>query len=481
MKMRLFAPLVFTALLPNVAFAQAPSTTNVDLGVANVTFVRIAAGTFTMGSSSSDPGRKDDELAHSVTLSNGFYIQTTPVTVGVWKRFVDATGYRSEAEKGTSGGSGWNGSALVQGPSYNWKSPGFPQTDEHPVTIITYEDALQFTRWATRITKRSMTLPTEAQWEYAYRAGTTSTYYDINAKDPLALGWFKDNAGQGTKPVGQKKPNAWGLYDMGGNVWEWCLDWYAPYAPANATDPMQTVADASDKPRRVLRGGSWLKDRSNGRAAARFRSTPGTRNADNGFRLVILDQAPDLTAEAPVPNQPLPAQSPPPVHGSNPSSNSDTGFFACFGSLFVLPFIGVFIFIFWKLIKSVTGGKSGGSGGRGATSMISVRPGKDGFWMHPNGHHRGAQVTINYRSMGITRVAHARVENPNLEQFVYTGYTPEILEVVHVTSTNSSWQPSSNSSNWSSRRQHSSSRHNSWDNHHSSSNDSSFGGYPPAY
>lgn len=478
MKAWLVVPLSLTAVTPNVAFAQDPPTTNVDLGGANVTFVRIAAGTFMMGSPAAEPGRKDDELAHSVTLSNGFYLQTIPVTVGVWKRFVDATGYRSEAEKGTSGGSGWNGSALVQGPSYTWKSPGFPQTDDHPVTIITYDDALQFTRWATRATGRSMTLPTEAQWEYAYRAGTTSTYYDINAKDPLALGWFKDNAGQGTKPVGQKKPNAWGLYDMGGNVWQWCLDWYAPYGSANATDPLQTVADASDKPRRVLRGGSWLKDRSNGRAAARFRSTPGTRNADNGFRLVILDKAPDVSNEAPLPNQPLPAQSPPPIQSNNPSSTSEPSSFSCFGSLFVLPFIGAFIIFFWKVIKSVTGGSSGG---RGATSGISVRPGKDGFWMHPNGRHAGAQVTINYRSMGIMRSAHARVENPNIEQFVYTGYTPEILEVVDVVSTNPSWQPSSNSSNWSSRHQRSSSHHNSWDNHHSSSNDSSFGGYPPAY
>lgn len=480
MRTAFVVPLFLVTVFPSLAFGQEP-TLNLDLNGAKVTFVRIQPGRFTMGSAPTDPGHKDDEAAHAVSLSSGYYMQTTPVTVGVWKRFSEATGYRSEAEKGTSGGSGWNGSALVQGPSYTWKAPGFPQTDDHPVTIVTYDDALQFARWATQTTGRNITLPTEAQWEYAYRAGTTTTYYDASAKDPLALGWFKDNAGQGTKPVGQKKPNAWGLYDMGGNVWQWCLDWYAPYVATDATDPMQTVADASDKPRRVLRGGSWLKDTKNGRAAARFRSTPGTRNADNGFRLVVLDKAPDVANTPPPPAVPSPAQNPQRSSIDDRSSTGESKGGSCFGTLLALPVIGACLFILWKVIKMLTGansGRSGGGGGGGAShSGISLRPGKDGFWMHANPNHSGAQVTVNYRSMGVMRVAHARVDHGNREQFVYTGHAPETLTIVHVTPTHSSHSSTHDSSDWSSRNNHSSFYNDS----SSSSNSSSFDGYPPAY
>jgi formylglycine-generating enzyme len=320
-----------------------------------------------------------------------------------------------------------------------------------------------------------MTLPTEAQWEYAYRAGTTTTYYDANAKDPLALGWFKDNAGQGTKPVGQKKPNPWGLYDMGGNVWQWCLDWYAPYSTADAIDPMQTVADASDKPRRVLRGGSWLKDRSNGRAAARFRSTPGTRNADNGFRLVILDKAPVLADATPPPAEP---RNPSPVTTNSAPSPTRDGGFGCFGALFALPFVGAIIFVIWKVIRTSSSPGKGGSGG--SMAGISLRPGKDGFWIHANPSHVGAHITVNYRSMGTSRVARARVEHTTAGQFVYTGYAPETLELVHVSPTGHS---QSNASQWSSSQNHSSYQsHSSYHNDSSSSSSSSsFDGYPPAY
>lgn len=481
MKSLVCVSLVLVALVPSVALGQEPAALNLDVEGAKLAFVRISAGRFTMGSTSSDAARKDDETAHSVSISSDFYMQTTPVTVGVWKRFVNATGYRSEAEKGTSGGFGWNGSALVQGSGYTWKNPGFPQTDEHPVTIITYDDALEFARWSTRITGKNMTLPTEAQWEYAYRAGTTTTYYDTKAKDPLALGWFKDNAGQGTKPVGQKKPNPWGLYDMGGNVWQWCLDWYAPYPAADAIDPMQTVADASDKPRRVLRGGSWLKDAKNGRAAARFRSAPGTRNADNGFRLVVLDTPPVLMNTAPTPTTPLQSSSPVTTNPSAPAEEKESS--GWFGYLIALPLVGVVLLMVWKFLRAVTGSNTNRQDA--AMSGISLRPAADGFWVYSNPSHVGAQITVNYRSQGVSRVVHARVERTDAGQFVYTGYAPETLELVHVASTQAASQQSSA---WLSSNPSSSGRHHHHHHHHndhssysSSSNDSSFGGYPPAY
>ena len=487
MKASIVLPILFVTAIPNVAFGQQPPTLSLDLEGAKVDFVRVADGRFTMGSAAADPARKPDETAHSVTLSSGFYMQTTPVTVGVWKRFVDATDYRSEAEKGTSGGSGWNGTVLVQAPGYDWKNPGFPQTDDHPVTIITYDDALEFTRWATRVTKRTITLPTEAQWEYAYRAGTTSTYYDPKAKDPLELGWFKDNAGQGTKPVRQKKPNAWGIYDMGGNVWQWCLDWYAPYSAENAIDPMQTVADASDKPRRVLRGGSWLKDRSNGRAAARFRSTPGSRNADTGFRVVVLDIAPSPAQLAPPPPaKPAATVAPSPAIPTRTEPVYEERKSSWLFTLVPIIIGTGGIYLLWQLLKSVFGsnnnsngnkgsGRSGGGGGgrSASTHGISVRPGADGFWIHANPGRAGAHITVNYRSMGISRVAHATVESHSTGQFIYTGHTPETLDIVHVSDTSDSLQ---NASDWSSSNNHSSLYDNS-----SSSSSSSFQGYPPAY
>ena len=209
--LRLSLPVVALVwLVPALAFAQSPppATLDVDLGGGpKLALVLVHGGTFTQGSAPGEAGRSEDERAHPVTLDNDVYIGKFPVTRGQFARFVTATGYRTEAEKGTSGGSGWDGTALVQRRDFTWKSPGFAQTDDHPVTIVTYDDALAFTGWLTRTSGRAFTLPSEAQWEHAYRGPTTGAYYaGTTDEGALALGWFKANAGNATHPVGQRSP-----------------------------------------------------------------------------------------------------------------------------------------------------------------------------------------------------------------------------------------------------------------------------------
>ena len=188
----------------------------------------------------------------------------------------------------------------------NWRTPGFPQEDNFPACVIAWNDAQEFCKWAAKGTGRTVCLPTEAQWEYACRAGTT-TRYNTGDKDSglEQAAWFDKNSGMRTNACGQKKPNAWGLYDMHGNLWEWVQDYFNDkyYAESPPVDP-KGPANGGDG---SLRGGCWSDGPGNCRSARRFRWGPGSQNSNIGFRVVV--GCGSSRAEVPV-QPPAPSEKP---------------------------------------------------------------------------------------------------------------------------------------------------------------------------
>ncbi len=251
-------------------------------------FRTIPAGEFEMGS---DDGDMDEKPKHTVRITKPFEIGTTEVTVGQFSRFVQETHYKTDAERSASGGFGWDEAkgAIVQDSKYTAWFTGFDQTDDHPVVNVSWGDATEFCAWLSRKEGKTYRLPTEAEWEYACRAGTTTRYSTGDDPEDLArVGNVSDatarqkfptseaiKASDGylfTAPVGRFRPNARGLYDMHGNVWEWCADWYGS---TYYWKLIPTVTDPQGPPEgpltRVMRGGSWYVKPGN--SLSEYRST----------------------------------------------------------------------------------------------------------------------------------------------------------------------------------------------------------------
>jgi formylglycine-generating enzyme required for sulfatase activity len=229
-------------------------------------FAYIPPGTFMMGSAISPSevekrygGRarwyKDEHPQHRVTLMSGFYMQTTEVTQSQWKAVMGS-------------------------------NPSKFKGDNRPVEKVSWNDVQEFIQKLNqREGSNKYRLPTEAEWEYAARAGSTTRFSFGDDKGRLGdYAWYGGNSGSQTHPVAQKKPNNWGFYDMHGNVYEWCQDRKGDYLSGSVSDPKGPYSGS----RRVLRGGSWRSFARLCRSALRYWDFPGNRYYFDGFRLVLL-------------------------------------------------------------------------------------------------------------------------------------------------------------------------------------------------
>ncbi len=261
------------------------SRQSLDLGGGvRMELVTIKPGAFTMGSTEEplEAWQVDESPEHKVTITKGYSLGKYEVTRGQFAAFVKATGYKTEAEKegkawGRTAGGQWQEIA-----GNNWQTPAtFTQTDEHPVTCMSWNDAKAFCDWAAKKTARGARLPTEAEWEYACRAGTKTKWSFGDAESVLEeYAWSNKNS---THPVGQKKPNAWGLFDMYGNVWEWCQDWAGPYAAGDAVDPTGAAGGNA----RCLRGGCWYNSAIECRSTIRNGDPASNQKPLYGFRVAV--------------------------------------------------------------------------------------------------------------------------------------------------------------------------------------------------
>ena len=267
----------------------------------------------------------EDELPrHRVRITKPFYIGATSVTFGDFLTFYQASGYKTDAERDPKGswGFGTDG-GLMQSTNFVFSKTAWEQTHDHPVVYVSWNDAVAFCNWLSKKEGKKYRLPTEAEWEYACRAGTESRYFWGNDPEDAVdyanlpdqdLKHYFEGRGHGdrivvkyekgvktdttipypylsrrdgyvfTAPVAKFKPNAFGLYDMIGNVWQWCSDWHdTKYYESSPVDDPQGPAAGSN---RVTRGGSWYDAPANCRCAHRVDVEPAYRNDSVGFRVV---------------------------------------------------------------------------------------------------------------------------------------------------------------------------------------------------
>jgi formylglycine-generating enzyme required for sulfatase activity len=261
--------------------------------------VVIPAGSFQMGSPDDEKGRNSDEgPEHKVRINEPFALGKREVTVGEFRAFVAATGYRTEAEQG-QGCAVLDSAKWRYGAKRNWRAPGFPQGDDHPVVCVSWNDARAYLKWLSAKANQNYRLPSEAEWEYAARARTTTARFwgehsdqacqYANVADEALKRQYNwrtihdcDDGHVNTAPVGSYKSNAFGLKDILGNVWEWTDDCYNDSYDGAPSDG--SAWSKGDCGRRVLRGGSWGSTPDVVRLALRSRHVTEDRDDVLGFR-----------------------------------------------------------------------------------------------------------------------------------------------------------------------------------------------------
>jgi len=322
-------------------YLGAPVETTNSIGMK---LVLIPPGEFDMGSSQGQLNRAAEEARaqnrpqqylkwiagegpqHHVMITKACYMGVHEVTVGEFRRFSEATRYQTDAEKDGRGGRGLNMETRrwERDPRFSWQNLGFPQDDEHPVLNVSWNDAGAFCQWISEEDHKTYRLPTEAEWEYACRSGTTTEWN--SGDDRLALQQVANIADQSmmshcpvpelsadmaaswddgatyTAPVGSYLPNAFGLHDVHGNAWEWCGDWYDPryFERSPSHDP----AGPASGNERVQRGGGWHDSPLNCRSARRSGSDPTDASRFRGFRVACeLESTPKLPSQAADPDR----------------------------------------------------------------------------------------------------------------------------------------------------------------------------------
>jgi formylglycine-generating enzyme required for sulfatase activity len=250
-------------LVSVVALAQEAKEITNSIGMK---LVRIPKGTFQMGSPIEEEGADDDEAQHQVTISKDYYLGVTEVTQGQYEKVMGTNPSRFQKQ-------------VIR------KS----DSSMYPVEKVLWEDAVEFCKKLSdlpeeKVAGRVYRLPTDAEWEYACRAGSNTAYsFGEGSKSLGDYAWFGGNSNNQTHPVGEKKANAWGLYDMHGNVWEWCTDWYGKYPKGAVSDPVGPREGSY----RVLRGGGWGTAAANCRSADRCMFLPSRRFSIFGFRVAL--------------------------------------------------------------------------------------------------------------------------------------------------------------------------------------------------
>ena len=285
--MQIFNTLFIATLIfvfPHLVVGQQVATVKIPGTSVSFKLVALPAGTYQMGSPESEQGRGTDEGLHEVVLDS-FWVGACEVT---WDEF-NLYQFKHMDSDSSYAVNVFKADAIARpSPPYFDFTYGRGRIGGYPASTMTQQSALRYCQWLSNKTGDFYRLPTEAEWEYACRAGTQTTWaWGQEIDKAIDYAWFYENSSGSYQKVGTKKPNAWGLYDMHGNVWEWCQDSYEKYGGENDLIRKKGKAITKNNDNRLLRGGSWFSNAQDCRSACRY-SYALELSSFNGFRVVCV-------------------------------------------------------------------------------------------------------------------------------------------------------------------------------------------------